>query len=74
VIKVRYRRWPIRLPSLTLAQLSGLVLSEGWQLSDLLGHLLPSPRSPLGLEGEENLGRLRSMAELGQRPDDLPDR
>lgn len=62
----RYQRWSLRLPSVTLAQITQLALTEGWQLSDFVRTLvvLGAAGNWLAMEDEENVEVLRMKAEL----------
>lgn len=64
----RYRRWSVRLSSQTLAQVTRLALSEGWETSDLMRTLvvLAATASWLALENQKNLDMLREIAALSR--------
>jgi len=65
----RYRRWSIRLPSITLAEITQQALTEGWQLSDFVRTLLVMGAAAnwLELESEEHEEVLRMRAKLRQQ-------
>jgi len=69
----RYRRWSIRLPSITLAEITQQALTEGWQLSDFVRTLivLGAAANWLALESEEPAEVLRMRAELRQLSDTI---
>lgn len=64
----RYRRWSIRVSSLTLAQITQLALSEGWEISDLTRALIvfAATATWLALANQKNVDVLREIAALGQ--------
>ena len=72
----RYRRWSIRVSSLTLAQVKHLAVSEGWEISDLTRALvvLAAAATWLALEHQKNLDILRGIAALGGMPRALGER
>lgn len=64
----RYQRWTLRLPALTLLQITQIASAEGWQLSDFMRSLIVigSAANWLGLEGEGHRAVLKMKAELDQ--------
>jgi hypothetical protein len=64
----RYRRWSIRVSSLTLAQVTRLALSEGWEISDLTRALVvfAATATWLALENQKNVDILRAIGALGR--------
>jgi len=62
----RYRRWSIRVSSLTLAHATRLALSEGWEISDLMRTMvvLAAAVAWFGLENQKKLDASREIAAL----------
>lgn len=62
----RYRRWSIRVSSLTLAHVTRLALSEGWEISDLMRTMviLAAAVAWFGLDNEKKLDASREIATL----------